>query len=197
MKLFKDLELVEAKVKNPSVLVKEQIESDAITQKIELTLYKPEEALEQQKPIEPPTDIPLDQEDTQKQPFWRRRPKPESSLEEKKPRFSFLHRQQYDHQELEVLTEVEESVPQVEIPRSTFVLQIDVEGNLVGLPLKKKKPKIEEETNAVPDEESVRGLKGMLKKIGSLFHRKGASDSESGGGIGEKIKGIFRRKSKE
>lgn len=197
MKLFKDLELVEAKVKNPSVFINERIEPDAITQKLELTFYKPEEALEQQKPIEPTTEIALDSEGIQKQPFWRRKPKPESNLEDKKPRFSFLHKEQHIHQDLEVITEVEESISQVEIPRSTFVLQVDSEGNLVGLPLKKNKPKKEEGTNAASEGEDVHGLKGKLKKIGSLFHRKGALDSESSGGIGEKIKGIFHRKSKE
>ncbi len=197
MKLFKALEQVELKVKNPTVFLNEQKEPDAMTQKIELTFYKPEEALEQQKPIEPTTEIPLDQEDTLKQPFWRRKPKPESGSEEKKPRFSFLHKEPHTHQELEVQTEVEQPAPQVEIPRSTFVLQVDSEGNLIGLPLKKQKPKKEEETNAVPEDEAVRGLKGKLKKIGSLFHRKTVSDSESSGGFGEKIKGIFRRKSKE
>lgn len=197
MKLFKDLELVESKIKNPSVFLNEQIEPDAMTQKLELTLYKPEEVLDQQKPIEPTTEIPLDQEDTQKQPFWRRRPKPESSLDEKKQRFSFLHKEQPAHQELEVRTEVEQPPPPVEIPRSTFVLQVDSEGTLVGLPLKKQKPKKGDEINAGSEDESVHGFKGKLKKIRSLFHRKGGSDSESSGGIGEKIKGIFHRKSKE
>lgn len=197
MRLFKDLELVEAKIKNPSILLTDQIESDSITQKIELTKYGPEEPLDQQKPIEPSTEVPLDQEEKQRRPFWRKKQKPQSDVDEKKPKFSFFHEEQQTQQELEVVTEIEQPTPQVEIPRSTFVLQVDPEGNLVGLPIKKQKPKNEEETKEGAEDTPVRGIKGKLQHIGSLFHRKGSSDSEPSGGIGDKIKGIFRRNPKE
>lgn len=194
MKLFKDLEQVEAKVKNPTVFLNEQNKSDAMTQKLELTVYTPEEGIEKQKPIEPTMEISFNREE---QPFWRRKPKPQSGSQEKKPRFSFFHKEEQTHPEPEVFTEVEQPALQVEIPRSTFVLQVDPDGNLIGLPHKKHKSKKEEETSPAPEGDSVRGLTGKLKKIKTLFHRKEDSDAQSSSGIGEKIKGIFRRKSKE
>lgn len=215
MRLFKDLEVVEAKVKNPTVFLKDQIEQDSIAQKIELSMHKPEESLEQQKPLEPSTEIPLNQDDSERRPFWRKKQKPGLESDEKKPIFSVLsdeqqtQQEQQTHQELDIATEVDQPAPQVEIPRSTFVLQVDAEGNLVGLPLKKPKPdkgkkarfssgkKTLDETTGDTGDESTSGIKGTLKQIGSLFHRKESSDIESSGGIGDKIKGIFQRKSKE
>ncbi len=200
---------MEAKVKNPTVFLKDQIEQDSIAQKIELSMHKPEESLEQQKPLEPSTEIPLNQDDSERRPFWRKKQKPGLESDEKKPTFSVLSDEQQTPQELDIVTEVEQPAPQVEIPRSTFVLQVDAEGNLVGLPLKKPKPdkgkkarfssgkKTLDETTGDTGDESTSGIKGTLKQIGSLFHRKESSDIESSGGIGDKIKGIFKRKSKE
>lgn len=200
---------MEAKVKNPTVFLKDQIEQDSIAQKIELSMHKPEESLEQQKPLEPSTEIPLNQDDSERRPFWRKKQKPGLESDEKKTTFSVLSDEQQTPQELDIVTEVEQPAPQVEIPRSTFVLQVDAEGNLVGLPLKKPKPdkgkkarfssgkKTLDETTGDTGDESTSGIKGTLKQIGSLFHRKESSDIESSGGIGDKIKGIFKRKSKE
>lgn len=197
MRLFKDLEIVEAKVKNPYLFNHEWLEPAESSRTIELPFHKPEEPAGPQKQITPTTEILFDEEEKPKRPFWKKKQKP-SQDDQKRKKLFFLFKEEIDTEpDLEVVNTVEESAPQVEIPRTTFVLQVDSEGNLVGLPLKKHKPKKEEETNAVSEEESVRGLKGKLKKIGSLFHRKGASDSESSGGISEKLKGLFHRKSKE
>jgi hypothetical protein len=86
---------------------------------------------------------------------------------------------------------------------------LDTNGNLVGLPIKKPKLDIDKKARLFsrrktqqgaeeqPGEEPAEGIKGKQKRIGSLFHRKGSSKSESSEGIGDKIKGIFRRKNKE
>lgn len=190
MRLFKDLEIVEARVKNPEDLIKEIIASETSLQEMEPSLRVPEEAVEQEYYLEPASEIPEDQNENHRYLFWKRKEKREGEETEKKQWFSFVKRKndlESDYEYPDLATEDREQLER--IPRSTFVLQVDTNGNLVGLPVKKSKPESEKKQ----DEEPEKGIKGRLKQLGSLFRRKGSSDAEANEGIGAKIKGIFRR----
>ncbi len=126
--------------------------------------------------------------------------KPEVPLERKKKWFDFLKIEVTDDEEIAPTPEVEPQPEDVMVRPSTFVLQLDAEGNLVGFPLKKtherRKPQQSEESEGEPE----KGIKGIIKRLGSKFRRKSSEESESaesGGGIADKIKGIFRRKNEE
>jgi hypothetical protein len=170
MRLFKDLELAEARVKNPEELKKDIIASETPLQEIEPSLRLPEEAVEQEHYIEPASEIPQDKKEKQRHPFWKRKNDYEPDYES--PDATTEDREQFER-----------------IPRSTFVLQLDSNGTLVGLPVKKPKPEGEKKQ----EEEPETGIRGRLHKIGSLFRQKDSSEAEPSEGIGAKIKGIFRR----
>ncbi|MBN1860365.1 MAG: hypothetical protein JW840_02765 [Candidatus Thermoplasmatota archaeon] len=190
LRLFKDLESIEAKVKNSELFEKDFSRAETFLREIEPQVKKPEEPNEETSQPEPPDEMRPELEEKQKRPFWRKKEKQFEPPGLKTPWFSFLKRKTDNQLEQETPTEVEAPTPEIKIPRSTFILQLDTEGNLTGLPLKKPKPEKQEE-------EQVKGLRGKLGHIGSFLRRKNASEAESKTGIGDKIKGIFRRKSKE
>lgn len=190
MRLFKDLEVVEARVKNPEDLIKEIIVSETLLQETEPSLRMPAEAVEQENYLEPALEIPEDQNENHRHLFWKRKEKIEGEETEKKWWFSFLKMKndlESDDEYPYLITEDGEHLER--IPRSTFVVQLDTNGNLVGLPVKKPRP----ETKNKQEEELEKGIKGRLKQLGSVFHKRGSSDAEASEGIGAKIKGIFRR----
>lgn len=191
MKLYKDLQSVEAKVKNPEQLKKESIEPEIIIQKIEPSLQKPEVTIQEQQPIEPTGEIPLKKKET-KRPFLEKIDEPEIPAEKKTHWFAFFKKEKTDDSELKPAPEVEQQPQEIKISRSTFILQLDDAGNLIGFPMKKTLQGAEES-----EREPVKGIKGKLIQLASMFRRKKSEEAESSGGIGEKIKGIFRRKNKE
>jgi hypothetical protein len=191
MKLYKDLQSVEAKVKNPEQLKKESIESETIMQKIEPSLQKPEVPIQDQQPIEPTGEISLKRKEP-KRPFLEKIDEPEIPAEKKTHWFAFFKKEKTDDSELKPAPEVEQQPQEIKISRSTFILQLDDAGNLIGFPMKKTLQGAEES-----EREPVKGIKGKLIQLASMFRRKKSEEAESSGGIGEKIKGIFRRKNKE
>jgi hypothetical protein len=191
MKLYKDLQSVEAKVKNPEQLKKESVEPETIIQKIEPSLQKPEVTIQEQQPIEPTGEISLKRKEP-KRPFLEKIDEPEISAEKKIHWFAFFKKEKTDDSELKPSSEVEQPLQEIKISRSTFILQLDDAGNLIGFPMKKTLQGTEE-----PKGEPVKGIKGKLIQLTSMFRRKKSEESESSGGISEKIKGIFRRKNKE
>jgi hypothetical protein len=192
MKLYKDLQSVEAKVKNPEQLKKESIEPEIIIQKIEPSLQKPEVPIQEQQPIEPTGEMPLKEKEKPKRPFLEKIDEPEIPSEKKTHWFAFFKKEKTDDSELKPDPEVEQQPQEIKISRSTFILQLDDAGNLIGFPMKKTQQGTEESEG-----EPVKGIKGKLIQIASMFRRKKSEESESSGGISEKIKGIFRRKNKE
>jgi len=170
LRLFKELEVMQEKVKNPQEFVKEIIQSQAFLQKMEPTNYSPKQTIEQQPSMEPILEIPQKEEEKQRRLF---------RIKDHK-----LH-----HKAQQEITQTDQQEQEVTTPRSTFILQLDENGNLVGLPI--KKPKFEKENKQ--KEEQVKDIKGKLKHIGFLLHRMNASEEESSEGIGGKIRGIFRR----
>lgn len=198
LKLINDVKLVEAKVKNPEQFKKDTIEFKAFLSKIEPPLQKPEEAIEEEQLITPTGEIPLKKKEEQKQSFLKRIEKPEIRSGKKTNWFSFLKKEKNDLPELEPSTEMEQQVQEIKIPRRTFILQLDNDGNLIGFPMKKSHPsKTTQQGIEEPEEAPVKGIKGKLRYMASMLRRKKSEESESSGGIGDKIKGIFKRKSEE
>lgn len=170
MDLFKELEVMQAKVKNPQEFVKEIIKSQAFVQELKPSIHVSTQTNEQQHDTASAYEILQTQGETQKRPFWTRNP----------------------HQDLSLSQESiqKDQAQEVQIPpRSTFVLQLDNNGNLVGLPVKKQK--LQEGKNQ--EEEPETGIKGIFKHLRDRFHRKNSSEDESHEGIGSKLLGIFRR----
>jgi len=170
MNLFKELEVMQAKVKNPQEFIKEIIKSPAFVQEVDPSIHLPGQTIEQQYDTEPAYEIPHTQGEHQRRRFWTRNHQQDPST----PPESI---QKDQAQEVRIP------------PPSTFVLQLDSNGNLVGLPVKKQK--LQEERNQ--EEEPETGIKGKFKHLGNRFHRKNSSEDESDEGIGSKLLGIFRR----
>jgi hypothetical protein len=197
--LFKELETVEEKIKNPDLIVEEIFEPEESIQEVELPSEIPSE--DKTPPSEPVGETPSSKK--QKRTF-------SIQHEKKKIKRSHLWRKApTEEKDLSVSPEFEQQPRILKPLRSTFVIQFDSEGNLIGLPVKKPKPKKEKKglfpfgrkgtskAAEQPEEEPAAGFKGKIKKLTSRFRRKKSSEAESSGGIGGKLKGLLRRKGKE
>jgi hypothetical protein len=202
MRVFKDLEIIEAKVKNPTLYGKELLQSTTRLTEFERHVHRKVDVLQPPRQHKPQTEVTERQEEP-RHPFWKKKDTQEP--ETKKPkRFPFMKTEKNMQQEPDTPVEVEEQFSDVPITRSTFVLQLDENGNLVGLPIKKPKPDqtkgrfslrkaTQENAEGESTEQPAEGIRGKLQQISSLFHRKASSESESSSGIGGKLKGLFRR----
>jgi hypothetical protein len=197
LKLFHEVQSVEAKIKNPEESKKETYRAETILKEIKPTVQISDSAAEERQSLEPTGEIPLQKKEETKKSFFKKIDKPEIPSEKKPHWFDFLKIEKNDIQELEPSLEIEPQPEEITILRSTFILQLDTDGNLTGFPM--KKPQREKKTRQGTEEaeEPVKGIKGKLKHITSRFRRKNSNESESSGGIGDKVKGIFRRKNKE
>jgi hypothetical protein len=209
MGLFKTLESMEEKVKNPDLTSDRIFESKEDLQELEHLVQIPVEVVQESEPLEPVGEIPpKDKERRKRSPFFKKK-QTEQPTERKINRHSFWKKETINEIDPDAATEVPQQLKDIKPIRSTFSLQLDVNGNLVGLPVKKPKLKTEKkgwfffrrkdqaETAGQPGEESAKGLKGKLTRVVSKLRRKNSSEGEPTGGFGDKIKGIFRRKSKE
>jgi hypothetical protein len=209
--LFRELKTMEERIKNPELL--ELIEPEILFEEVE-----PPESSEKEG-TERPSEIPIEPEEILGEKKEKRRRFPslklsrKERLDGKKPGRIWWRKEAISELEPSELTEIErqleEPVVEVKPVRSTFTLQLDEEGNLIGFIL--KKPKLPKEKKGWPrfrrrggeeaeketEEEPEPGIKGKLKRVVSKLRRKKSSDEESGGGIGSKIKGIFSRRKKE
>jgi hypothetical protein len=209
MVLFKSLESMEEKVKNPELYVEELFESEEILQEVERPTQIPAEVVEEPQRIEPVGEISQNKKERRKRSPLFKHERKEQPAERKINRLSFWRKEKINELEPDAATEVPQQLKDIKPPRSTFILQFDGNGNLVGLPVKKPKLETEKkgwfffrrkgqtETAEQPEEELAKGMKGKLNRVVSKLRRKKSSEGESGGGFGGKIKGIFRRKSKE
>jgi hypothetical protein len=209
MVLFKSLESMEKKVKNTILDAEELFEPKEIIQEVERQTQIPAEVIEEPQRIEPVGEIsPIKKERRKRSPLFKHELR-EQPAERKINRFSFWKKETINELEPDAATEVDYQLKSIKPTRSTFILQFDENGNLVGLPVKKPKLKIENkgwlffrrkgqaETAEQPDEEPVKGIKGKFKHVVSKLRRKKSSEGETGGGVIGKIKGIFKRKLKE
>ena len=209
MVLFKSLESMEEKVKNSELYVEELFESEEILQEVERPTQIPAEIVEEPQWIEPVGEISSSKKERRKRSPLFKHEMREQLAERKINRLSFWRKEKINKLEPEATTEVLQQLKDIKPPRSTFILQFDGNGNLVGLPVKKPKLETEKkgwfffrrkgqaETAEQSEEEPAKGIKGKLNRVVSKLRRKKSSEGESGGGFGGKIKGIFRRKSKE
>ena len=209
MVLFKSLESMEEKVKNPELYVEELFESEEILQEVERPTQIPAEVVEEPLRIEPVGEISPSKKERRKRSSLFIHERKEQPAERKINRLSFWRKEKINELEPDAATEVPQQLKDIKPPRSTFILQFDGNGNLVGLPV--KKPKLETEkkgwfffrrkgqakTAEQSEEEPAKGMKGKLNRVVSKLRRKKSTEGESGGGVSGKIKGIFRRKSKE
>lgn len=196
LQLFHEVKLAEEKVRNPEALRFRPPESTMVLPGTTSPSQIRKGIEAHQQPFVPQGEIPspkMGERDTVVS-----RLEEQESLAKKKPKwFSFLKREEPESLDVELPQTVKHSEVEKKIPRTTFVLQLNAEGNLVGFPQKKSHPNkgISQESNQA--EEQATGIKGRLKQLTSRFHRKTSETSESSGGIGTRIKGIFRRKSEE
>ena len=209
MVLFKSLESMEEKVKNPELYVEELFESEEILQEVERPTQIPAEVVEEPQRIEPVGEISQSKKERRKRSLLFIHERKEQPAERKINRLSFWRKEKINELEPDAATEVPQQLKDTKPPRSTFILQFDGNGNLVGLPVKKPKLETEKkgwfffrrkgqaETAEQSEEEPAKGIKGKLNRVVSKLRRKKSLEGESGGGVGGKIKGIFRRKSKE
>jgi hypothetical protein len=209
LRLLKDVESLEEKVKNPDVFTEEEIKPEIVFQEVEQPGHIPDFIDEQVQPREPFEEIPQKKIKKFRQPLIKKQEKMEGPSREKKPWLSFLKKNIKNVQVLEPSSELEPKPQEGTIPRSTFILQLDTSGNLVGFPIKKQKQenqkkgwlfsrrKPQEGGTTLSEEETAKGIKGKLKGIVSKLGRRKSSEGESSGGMVGKITGIFRRKSKE
>lgn len=208
VELLQSLKSLEEKIKNPELIDDRQIASETVEQEIALPPQTPE-PVKEEYPEERETQIPSQNKDRLKKSWLRKKQKIEKESEKKIHFFSDVKREENDEQKVTSPTELQPDIQEIKIPRSTFILQLDNDGNLVGFPLRKSKPqqqkkgwpfsrrKTGEGATEHSEEEPAKGISGKLKRMASKLGRKKSSEGESSGGIGSKIKGIFRRKSKE
>jgi hypothetical protein len=209
MGLFKTLESMEEKVKNPDLTSDRIFESKEDLQELEHPVQIPVEAVQEPEPLEPVGEIPpKDKERRKRTPFLKNK-QIEQTTERKINRHSFWKKETLNEIDPDAATEVPQQLKDIKPIRSTFSLQLDENGNLVGLPIKKPKLKTEKKgwfffrrkdqgaTAGQPEEEPAKGMKGKLTRVVSKLRRNKSSDGESTGGFVGKIKGIFRRKSKD
>jgi hypothetical protein len=209
MVLFKALESMEEKIKNPELFVEELFESEKILQEVESPTQMPTEVVEEPQRIEPLGEISQSKKERRKRSPLFILERREQPAERKINRYSFWKKKTINELKPDAATEEEHQLKKIKPTRSTFILQFDGNGNLVGLPVKKSKLKTEKkgwfffrrkgqaETAEQSEEEPAKGMKGKINRVVSKLRRKKSSEGESSGGVGGKIKGIFRRKSKE
>ncbi len=206
LRLFQDLDSLEVKVKNPDIVEGQSLESDAFLQEVDLPIQNPIEADEEPLSVEPSGEIPRKKKERS---FLKKKEKREKPSEKKNNWFTFQKKEKNNQSGLAASTEIEPQALEVKIPQSTFILQLDDTGHLVGLPIKKPKPEQEKkgwfslrsksrlDTSTNQEAEPAKGIIGKLKQIIPGLRQKKSSETESSNGIGDKIKGLFKRKSNE
>jgi hypothetical protein len=197
LKIFKDVQSAEARVKNPGEMTKASYEQLTILRQEKPVVKEPEESPEVTQPIEPQREIPVPEQNKPKRLFLKRIKKPEKPSEKKTKLFDFIKIEVTEDEDLTSTLEIEQQPEDITIRPSTFVLQLDTNGNLVGFPMKITHEHKKSEQSEASEGEPEKGIKGKLKRLGSKFRRKKSEDSESSGGIADKIKGIFKRRNKE
>jgi hypothetical protein len=203
--LFKSLESMEEKVKNPEMLVEELFESETTLQEIEPPAHIPTDIIKEQPSLEPVGEIPGEKKERRKRSLVFAHELREKPEELKKKRLAFWRKVKTDELDADSVLDNEQHLETTPLLRSTFTLQFTDDGNLVGFPLKKPIPVTEKKgwlpfrkkgDAEQPAEEPAKGIKGKLLRVVSKLKPKKSSEGKSSGGIGGKLKGLLKRKSK-
>jgi len=197
LQLFHDVKLAEEKVRNPETFRRNKTESKVFFPETEPLSRTPKEVIEHHQALEPQGEIPYRKSEEQHS-FLRRIEELEKHAEKKTKWFAFFKKEGQNHPDTELSQTVEHPDLEKKISHSTFILQLDAEGNLVGFPQKKLHPgkRTLQGTDEL-EEEPAKGIKGKLRQFTSKLRRKNSEEPESSGGIGDRIKGLFKRRPEE
>jgi hypothetical protein len=197
LKLFHEVRSVEAKIKNPGEIKKEPSHAVTVLREIKPPVQISRNVAEEQQPLVPTGEIAVIHKERIKKSFLKKIDTPELPTEKKTHWFDFFKLEKNDIQEPGQPVDIVPKPEEVQPFRSTFILELDTAGNLTGFPLKKPHREKKTQPGSGDTEEPVKGIKGKLQRLTARFRSKKSEESESTGGISEKIKGIFRRKNKE
>jgi hypothetical protein len=189
VELFKELRLLEQKVKNPNLVVAEIDEPRIKPQDVEPVRAPLPETIVERHPLEPRREIQGTEKEKGKKPSPIISVQKTVIEEQKKEPRSLWRKEKTRALEPQIPTNTQQ-VSKEKIPsQSTFTLQLDPEGNLIGFPLKKHRPEKKGGEN-----EPSKGIKARFLRMIPGRKSTESSSEESQGGIGSKIKGIFKRK---
>jgi hypothetical protein len=196
MELFDDLETLEQQIKNPDSFEEEPIKTKVVLQPVEPPIRAPMQPREQRQVLEPTGEIPSSLKKKQPHIQFQKQDVDQEADHPSLRSFSFLKKKKGFASDPRLTEEIAHQPMDVQAVRTTFTLDIDSNGNLVGFTLKKQRPAKSTSTAEQPGEEPAKGIKGKLTHLVSRFRRKESSEGGSAG-IVEKIKGVLRRKLKE
>ena len=208
--LFQEIESIEKNIIEPEI-IEEEIQND---EQIEILEEMTKEAKKMDASGKKEKKLNFD--------FLKRHKKKKLKEPKIKKHFLKLLKSKFgeikDAESTELQGELEKAKDITKPIRSTFTLKKNGQGNLVGLNVKKPRPKQEKKPlrdrlfkrgsakrEVAPVETDVKGIKGIPVKIKGIFSKikskipgggKGESTGSKASGISGKIKGIFSRKSK-
>jgi len=209
--LFRELEIIEERVKNLQLSEDELFDADTVLQEVEIP-EPPVEIIREPQPETPSEKIRLDKQKKRDHVSLFKRQKKEQLSGKRIKRIYFSKKEHPTNlipsAETELHQHVEETREEAKPVKSTFTLHFTGDGNLVGLDMKKPKPPKDKkgflwlrhgrtETGEQPQEELAPGFKGKMKRLFSKIIPRKSKEGETSGGIGSKIKRIFKRGSKE
>ena len=207
--LLKELDTIEKRVKNLQLSEDASNDADAVLKEVEIT--EPSvETIQEPQPEQPNDIIHRDAHKKQnrlslldfykKQRVTKRRTK-RRIFSNKGDQAPLLQPNEPEvHQQIKRRREKEKPI------QSTFKLYITEEGTLAGLDIKKPKPPKAQnglfrrhttETNNQPQDTQEPGFKGKLKRLVKKIIPRTSKKGEAGTGIGNRIKGIVKRRPKE
>jgi hypothetical protein len=209
--LFRELKIIEERVKNLQLPEDELFDTDIMLQEVEVP-RQPIETLEELQLEIPSENIRLNRQNTRDHVSLLKRQKKESHSGKRVKRIYFSKKGHPDNRTISTETDLqqhaEETGDEVKPVKSTFTLRFTEDCTLVGLDIKKPKPPNEKkgflrlrrrntEKGEQPKEVPEPGLKGKMKRLFSKIIPQKTKEGEPGGGIGGKIKGLFKRGSKQ
>jgi hypothetical protein len=205
LELLQSIKSMEEKIRNPELMKEDFFEPDVHLRKVEPSPHVPTETIKKENIIKSTGEIPLKKIEKQKKLKSQSQQKELAKARIKK-RQSFWRKEKIGELGEDIPLQNKRPLKSIIPKQVTFTLQLDPDGNLVGFPLKKSS--LEQEgkgwsflrkkgKTAQVEEEPAKGIKGKLLRIVSRIKPENSSEEESSIGIGGKIKGIFKRTSKE
>jgi hypothetical protein len=210
LSLFRELDRIEERVKNLQLSDDAYFDTDKVLQEVEIT--EPSVEIIQEPRSEQPIDTNLRDTQKKKNHFSLLvRHKKERASRKRMKRVYFSKKEQPATREPSAETELQHHVKKVRERakplKSTFNLHITEDGTLAGLDVKRPKPpkaqngffrrRHKSETDAQPQEVQAPGFKGKMKRLVSKIIPHRSKKGETSTGLGSRIKGIFKRGTKE
>jgi hypothetical protein len=206
MELFEELKSLEEKIKNNDLLGKEGERNETIYREVETVQQLPIETVDDHHVIRPRGELLVEKKEKRKRLLSSLFERKEHQGEQKQKRPSFWGKEKISTLNPQTALDSQKDLRDITSIRSTFTLELDADGNLIGFPLKKQLPPTEKKgwfflkrkDGAEPSgAEPAKGVKEKLLRLISRRTAKESSGGESQGGIGHILKRIFTRKSKE